>query len=108
MKVSWTERRTNESILEEIGKRRELLDLIRTRQLRFLGHVMREEELENLCITGKICGDRGRGRPRLKYMDSVRKVIGGGLSAGKLLQKTRDREEWKFMIANVFSDPARR
>ena len=44
---------------------------IRKRQLKFLGHVMRKEGLENLVLTGKIEGSRGRGRPRETYMSSL-------------------------------------
>ena len=108
MRVSWTERRTNESIFEEIGKERELLRTIRRRQMRFLGHVMRREQLENLSLTGRICGERGRGRPRVKYMDGLKKKIGGGWRTGEILQMTRDRDVWKSMVANVFSDTALR
>ena len=107
MRISWTERRTNESVLQEIGKPRELLKTIRKRQLSFLGHALRREALENLSITGRISGSRGRGRPRIKYMDGIKKVIPGGLSAGEVLQMTRYRQEWKSMIANVFNDRAR-
>ena len=108
MRVSWMERRTNVSIFEEIGRERELLRSIRRRQMRFLGHVMRREQLENVSLTGRISGARGRGRPRIKYMDGLRKAIGEGLRTGEILQMTRDREVWKSMIANVFSDTALR
>ena len=108
MRVSWTERRTNESILDEIQGSRELMKNIRKRQLGFLGHVLRREEIENLSLTGKIDGLRGRGRPRVKYMDSIKKVIGGGMSTGEVIQMSRDRERWKSMTAYVFSDTAQR
>ena len=108
MRVSWMERRTNDSIFEEIGKERELLRTIRRRQMRFLGHVMRREQLENLSLTGRVSGRRGRGRPRVKYMDGLKRAMGGGLRTGEVLQMTRDREVWKSVIANVFNDTALR
>ena len=108
LRVSWVGRKTNESILEEIGKKREMLRMIRIRQLGFLGHILRKEALENLSLTGKIARSRGRGRPRKKYMDGIRKTIMGGLSIGETLQMTRDRREWKSIIVNVFSDTTRR
>ena len=108
MRVSWTERRTNQSILDEIQRSRELMKNIRKRQLGFLGHVLRREELENLSLTGRIDGQRGRGRPRVKYMDGLRKAIGGRFSTGEIIQMSRDRERWKSMTANVFSDTAQR
>ena len=56
--VSRVERKTNESILEEIGKNRELLRMIRRRQLGFSGHILRREALGNLSLTRKIAGSR--------------------------------------------------
>jgi len=53
------------------GVQRELMKTIRQRQLNFLGHVMRRHGLENLALTGKVGGKRGRGRQRLKYLDSL-------------------------------------
>ena len=44
----------------------------------FLGHVMRAVGPENLAVTGRIAGSRSRGRPRKKYLDRMKEVIGGG------------------------------
>ena len=81
--VSTVERRTIESILEEIGKKRELLRMIRRRQLGFLGHILRRESLENLSLTGKLSGSRGGGRPRINCMDGIKKTIPGGRRIGE-------------------------
>ena len=83
------ERKTNDSILEEIGKERELLRVLRRRQIRLLGHVMRREQLENLSLTGRVSGERGRGKPRMKYMDGHKRAMGGGLRTGEMLQMTK-------------------
>ena len=56
----------------------------------------------------KNTGHKSEGRPRMKYMDGIKKVVPGGLSAGEILQMSRRRQEWKYMIANVFSDSAHR
>ena len=74
-RVTWTERRTNYSIFEEIGKERELLRTIR-RQMRFLGQVIRRKQLEKLSLAGRISGERGRGRPRMKHLDGLKRTIG--------------------------------
>ena len=76
--------------------------------MRFLGHVVRLEDLENLILTGRIEGRRGRGRPRIKYMDDTKSAIGGGLTTQQIMYAARDREQWRSMIANVFSDMAHR
>ena len=62
LKIPWTDRVTNDAVLRRMGTHRELLKSIRKRQLRFLGHVMRKGELENVCLTGRVEGRRARGR----------------------------------------------
>ena len=63
MKISWTEQETNEEVLQRgsriTGSRREIMKNIRQRQLRFLGHEMREQQLENQCVTGKFGRKKG-------------------------------------------------
>ena len=100
LRVSWVERRSNASILEAIGSGRELMAALRKRQMGFLGHVMREDGLENLAMTGRIAGSRGRGRPRKKYLDRMKELI-GGVTTQQLLNVMRDRERWRSIIGNV-------
>ena len=107
LKVSWTERKTNERILQMMNTERELLRRIRGRQMESLGHVMRREEIENICLTGRIEGTRARGRQREKFMDGLTREC-GGIKAGRLLQLTRNRWVWKSMTANVFEGTAHR
>ena len=102
LRVSWTARRTNVDILETIGSRRELVAVLRRRQMAFLGHIMRANGLENLAITGRISGNRGRGRPRKKYLDRMKEVI-GGVTTQELLGMTRDRDRWRSITGNVFN-----
>ena len=101
LRISWTEHATNQSVLERAGTRREMMRTIRQKQLRFLGHVMREGKLENICVTGRIEGRRGRGRPRLKYMDTLARAVGDGLRAAELLQMAHSRTQWRSMVDNV-------
>ena len=100
LRVSWVERRSNASILEAIGSGRELMAALRKRQMGFLGHVIREDGLENLAMTGRIAGSRGRGRPRKKYLDRMKELI-GGVTTQQLLNVMRDREQWRSIIGNV-------
>ena len=129
LRVSWTERRTNVNILEAIESGRELMAILRKRQMGFLGHVMRAGGLENLAMTGRISGSRGRGRPRKKYLDRMKenlamtgrisgsrgrgrprkkyldrmKEVIGGVTTQELLGMTRDRERWRSITGNVFN-----
>ena len=107
LKVSWTEMRSNTNILETIDSQRELLAVMRKRQMIFFGHVMRADGLENLVVTGRIPGSRSRGRPRKKYVDVMKEVIGSGMTTQQLLNLTRDRDQWRSMSANVFNGSAR-
>ena len=108
LKVSWVDRVSNEIVLQRVGAGRELLKCIRKRQLRFLGHVMREEQLESVCLTGKIEGRRGRGRPRIKFVDGLARAAGTNLPPARMLQLTRSRSEWRSMVDNVFRDTSLR
>ena len=102
LKVSWMQRRSNVSILEAIGGRRELMALVMKRQMKFLGHVIRADGLENLAVTGRIAGSRSRGRPRKKYLDKMKEAI-GGVTTQQLLHMTREREQWRSITGNVFN-----
>ena len=74
---------------------------IRQRQLRFLGHTIREESIEKLAIEGKVEGKRARGRQRLTYIDGLTSVLVGDLRANDLLHGAQDRKRFQNMVANV-------
>ena len=59
------------SYIQRAGVERKLIGEIRTRQMRLLGHVIRKDGLENLALTGKIEGKRGRGKNRMLWMTSL-------------------------------------
>ena len=101
LRVSWRDRVTNEEILVRVGQCRSLLGEIRKRQMDFLGHVLRREKIEHLCLTGMFEGRRARGRPRVKYLDTIIEDMGGGMTANEMVQLARDRERWKGLTAHV-------
>ena len=74
---------------------------IRRRQLKFLGHIVKAQELDKDCYLGRINYTRARGRQRTKYMDSILSYVGGGQTTAGLLRMARDREDWKSMVDNV-------
>ena len=100
LRISWKEKRTNESILEETNQERSLIKTIRKRQLKFLGHICRHKGLEFLSLTGKIEGTRSRGRQRITFLDSLSSFVTGN---NTLLRMTEDRDRWRIMIADVCS-----
>ncbi len=76
--------------------------------MRFLGHVMRRNEMEAVVLTGVVEGRRAGGRQREKYMDGVTRAAGGDLKPVQFLQMTRDQVKWLSMVAEVQVDGARR
>ena len=104
LRISWTEKRTNESILEETNQERSLINTIRKRQLKFLGHICRHRGLEFLSLTGKIEGKRSRGRQRITFLESLNSwVTGNNKDNLTLLRMTENREKYRIMIADVCS-----
>ena len=73
-RISWTKKITNEKVLELAGNKRSLMETIRKKQLSFVGHIIRENGLERLCLEGKIEGRKARGRQRLTYLVRTSKV----------------------------------
>ena len=98
LRISWKEKRTNESVIEETNQERSLIKTIRKRQLKFLGHICRHKGLEFLSLTGKIEGTRSRGRQRITFL-----VTGNNKDNIALLRMTEDRDRWRIMIADVCS-----
>ena len=78
-----------------------LMRRIRKQQMVFLGHVLRNKEIENLIVTGKLEGKRGVGRPRLTFTRSLSDWI--GISEIELIRATSDRQGWKVMISDVWN-----
>ena len=77
--------------MEAIGSRRELLAVLKKRQMTILDHVMRDDGLENLTMTGRIERSRWTERPRKKYLDRVKELI-GEVTTQQILNMMRDRE----------------
>ena len=107
LRIPWTARRTNEEVLRRAGVRRELMTVIRRRQIGFVGHVVRGDGLEKDCLLGMIEGRRARGRQRLKFMDGIRDVTGCE-TVVDVLRLAEDRSVWRTVAANVNFDAALR
>ena len=104
MRIPWTDKVRNEEVLQRAGAGMKLILEIRTKQMRFLGHLMRKDGLENLALTGKIEGKRSRGRQQSLWTANLNEWIGErGLKYQEvaLFEKARDRELWKSMIDHI-------
>ena len=77
LRISWTERKTNASVLEHLGlKAPQLLNLIKKQKLSYFDHIKRHKTLEKLFLEGTCEGKRGRGRPRKRWTQDIGEWMG--------------------------------
>ena len=100
LRIPWTAKKSNETVLKEADSKRSLVNKIRKRQSSFIGHVMRREKMEHLVTTGMLEGKRSRGRQREKVLDSLASWL-RATDMMEMLKATKDRDVWRDMIANA-------
>ena len=114
LRIPWTSKRTNISILAELAASREVLEIVDRRRLKYIGHILRNKNTDLMATTlqGKIEARKKPGRPSTTYIENIKKV--SNMNIQQMAHKSQDRELWRRTVwmsgiaANIDHDDTNR
>src|SRR5437899_9715171 len=99
LRISYKKHIANEEVLNRMATKRNLIITIRRRQMSFFGHVMRNKEIENFSMVGKIEGKRCRGRQRITYTKSF--SVWMKIEETEMIRASKDRDKWNTITVKA-------
>jgi len=97
LRISWKEKKTNESIQKRLEITTFLLDKMAKQKLTYFGHVMRAMGMEKIVMLGVMEGKRGKGRPKKRWLDDIKEWT--DMEMDQLRYAVRDRGRWRNVVA---------
>ena len=99
LRISWTEKVTNEEVMKKVGCEKRLYSIIHTKKLKYFGHIIRQngDTLHRTLLDGKVSGLRGRGRPRTTWTTNIMRWT--GLDYEQAVRLAQDRQKWRTIQA---------
>ena len=100
LRIAWTEKITNETVIERINIKERLYKIIQCKKLKYFGHIIRQsgDTIQRTVLDGKVNGARGRGRPRTKWTTNITKWT--GLKYHQAVRQAQHRQEWRTIASN--------
>ena len=98
-RISWKQKQSNETVLRILGMKRQLLNNIKKRQVKYFGHVKRHDTIIKNILEGKVEGRRARGRQRYRWVDNIKRWT--NISLSECTTRARDRVCWRSIVANL-------
>ena len=99
LKISWTDKITNEEVLNKIqNKSLQLENILRLRKLRYFGHLIRRNNISRLLLEGQINGRRQRGRPRAMWIDNIKEWT--QMQYSEAIRAAENRSRWRTTISS--------